>query len=220
MTGKTHAACSTAAVAVFALAHKTGINFFGADILPWIGVVAVPVGALLPDVDIPQSRLGTKFSFLSKNMKHRGITHTLLMPIVLAIATALMESPTTSIVACILVGWIIGMVYDVKGKGRGVKKILSWFMGKRGLIVTIILLILTRVVPETGASVMWGLCMGWWLHIFQDLFNYKGCPILWPVSKGHIHIASFKTRHWSEGLFFLLWTGGCALWALKIMGGL
>lgn len=220
MTGKTHVTCSTATMAVFALAHKSGYQFFGVDILPWVGVISASVGALLPDIDIPQSRLGQKFKFLSKNMKHRGITHTLLAPTILLLGTLSIKTRNACIVASLLVGLLVGMMFDARvdlRKGNMFVKLKNIIVNKKGLTSTVVLLVLTFIAPATGASILWGLMCGWTLHIFEDLFNSKGCPILYPFSRGHIHIASFKTRHWSEGLFFLLWTGGTIIWALIVI---
>lgn len=221
MTGKTHVMCSTAAVAVFALGHSTDYQFMGVDVLPWIGVVSASVGALLPDIDIPQSRLGQKFKFLSKNMKHRGITHTLIMPLCLLFATCAAKSKTSSIVACLIVGLLTSMMFDARTSMRGniANKVKTFLLNKKGLVVTVVLIIATWFTPSVGASLLWGLMCGWALHIFEDLFNYKGCPIMYPLSKKHVHIASFKTRHWSEYVFLFLWLGGCALWALQTVAG-
>ena len=220
MTGKTHVACSTATVVVFAVAHRSGYQFCGVDILPWVGAMAVPVGALLPDIDIPQSRLGQKFKFLSKNMKHRGITHTLLMPLVLFLGTTSVKTRTSSIISAIVVGLMVSMLFDAKmnwKKGSILTKLKNFIVNKKGIVTTIILLILAMIAPATGASILWGLMCGWTLHIFEDLFNYKGCPILYPASKKHVHIASFKTRHWSEGLFLILWMGVCLVWLAIVL---
>lgn len=222
MTGKTHVACSATAVAVLALAHPDGYRFAGVDVLPWVGVLSSVVGALLPDIDIPQSRLGQKFKFLSKNLKHRGITHTLLVPLILAVGVTCMGTRKASIIASLMVGILIGMLYDERvnlKRGNIIEKIKNLLVNKKGLTATIVMVILSYTVPETGASILWGLMVGWVLHIFEDLFNFKGCPIMYPFSKKHIHIASFKTRHWSEFLFFFLWEGVFVLWALLIVGG-
>ncbi len=63
-----------------AVPHKDMILFFA-------GIV---IGALLPDIDEPQSRIGKATPIISHAFKalfgHRGATHTLLFPLVVGIA--------------------------------------------------------------------------------------------------------------------------------------
>lgn len=37
-------------------------------------------------------------------------------------------------------------------------------------------------------SLLFGFEVGWLAHIFADLFNGKGCPLLWPIMRGKVHI--------------------------------
>lgn len=222
MTGKTHMICSTAAVAVFALGHSEGVVINGTLVYPWLSVASAAVGAYLPDIDIQQSRLGQQFKLLSKNIKHRGITHTLLVPVCLLACMDGMHSKAACIVVSLIVGVLTGMLFDAKGsckRGGLVKKTITFIKNKKGLTITVVMLVLTYLFPSTGASLIFGLFAGWSLHIFEDMFNKKGCPILWPVVKGHIHIATVKTRHWSEFVFLFLWLGGCSIWAFSILVG-
>lgn len=225
MTGKTHMICSTAAMVVFALGHKNGIVIYGADIQPLISIVPTAVGAFLPDIDIQQSRLGQKFSMLSKNIKHRGITHTLVAPVILLAGMLAIRGKWASLIVSLAIGLFVGLLFDTKGgtsRGKLHKRIFAFIKNKRGLVTTLVLLVLTNFFPSTGASLLFGLFAGWTLHIFEDLFNKKGCPILWPLSSAHFHIpiiGIIKTRHWSEGLFLIVWLGGCAVWAFSILGG-
>lgn len=225
MTGKTHMICSTAAVSVYALAHWRGVDIGGVEMLPALFVAPAAVGAYMPDMDIQQSRLGSKFKFLSKNMKHRGITHTLVVPTVLAIAAFTMQSRSASIFVSILVGILMMMLFDKKigtrKKGK-VAKVLDIFTSKIGVFATIAMVIMSWFKPSIGSSILFGLFLGWTLHIFEDMFNNTGCPILYPLAKGRVHlpwVAIVKTRHWTEAVFLLLWLGGCAIWALSILAG-
>lgn len=225
MTGKTHMICSTAAMAVFALGHKEGIQVCGADVQPLICIIPTAVGAFLPDMDIQQSRLGQKFKILSKNMKHRGITHTLLAPVCLLVGTACIQTRGAAIIASLLIGLLVGLLFDKKGgtsRGKWYKRLITWCTNKRGILATVLMLILTYFLPSTGASLIFGIFVGWTLHIFEDLFNSKGCPILWPLAKGHVHIpviGVIKTRHWTEYVFLLAWLGGCGVWAFLTLVG-
>lgn len=225
MTGKTHMICSTAAVSVYALAHWRGVEIGGAEMLPALFIAPAAVGAYMPDMDIQQSRLGSKFKFLSKNMKHRGITHTLVVPAVLATASFTMQSRKASMFVSLLVGILMMMLFDKKigtRKKGAVAKALDIFTSKIGIFATVGMLIMSWFWPSVGSSILFGLFLGWTLHIFEDMFNSTGCPVLWPIAKGRVHlpyIAIVKTRHWTEAIFMLLWLGGCGLWALLTLVG-
>lgn len=222
MTGKTHMICSTAAVAVYAVAHKEGITICGADMIPMLFIAPAAVGAYLPDMDIQQSRLGQRFKLLSKNMKHRGITHTLVVPLVLAVAAVGMQSRAASIAVSVVVGVLMMMLFDKRVNSRKTNiaaKALDIFRSKIGVFATIAMVALSYFVPSVGSSILFGLFLGWVLHIFEDMFNSKGCPVFWPLMKGHVHFASFKTRHWSEYIFMFLWLGGCVVWAFLVVAG-
>lgn len=224
MTGPTHVVCSVATASVIAAGGWHGMDIFGVNVQPVISLIAVPVGALLPDVDIQQSRLGTRFKMLSTHMKHRGITHTMLGPACLLAMLLTIRTTTASVIACLFVGWIIGMMYNkslIKRKQKLLNRIKDILIKKKGLTTTIVLLVLVYFNADTGASIIFGLLTGWLLHITEDMFNSTGCPICWPVVKGRIKVpfAFIKTRHWTEKLFLVAWTGGFGLWALLILGG-
>lgn len=54
-------------------------------------------------------------------------------------------------------------------------------------------------------DLIFGLNVGWTVHIIADLFNRKGVPILWPVTKKKLHVACFLTSSWHEVVFLILW---------------
>ena len=61
------------------------------------------------------------------------------------------------------------------------------------------------VVPD----LIFGFDVGWLAHIFADLFNRKGVPILWPLTTKKFHVACFVTGTWHESVFIILWIGAC-----------
>ena len=61
----------------------------------------------------------------------------------------------------------------------------------------------TRMPAFTSliGSLVFGVLAGWVLHIFADLFNGKGAPILWPFVRSKLHIMDCP----SEGIGQWLW---------------
>lgn len=54
-------------------------------------------------------------------------------------------------------------------------------------------------------SLVFGVLAGWTIHIFADLFNGKGCPLLWPFIKTKIHIADFPSEGFGQWLWCILY---------------
>ena len=55
------------------------------------------------------------------------------------------------------------------------------------------------------ASLTFGLLFGWVFHIFADLFNGKGVPLLWPLFPKKIHVANVVTGKKSEVIWLYLY---------------
>lgn len=158
MTGKTHAMCGTAACLCVAVANAKGVEFGAYTLLPWVSLLAAPAGSYMPDIDLHRSRMGHKHKIISKLLTHRGFTHTLAIPLLLAV--------------------------------------LQWWL----MSIPIVLL------PE----LVFGYNIGWCAHILADMFNKKGVPVLWPITKKRFHIASVLTSSWQETVFIPIWMVGCA----------
>lgn len=207
MTGKTHVVCSVAAFAAISLPYIKGMDVLGTIINPAVAFVPVALGAWMPDMDIQQSRLGSKLQIFSKHLKHRGFTHTLVIPLILLLVSLTMNNPLTTGIVILFVGWLAWLIYGMK----------------KGLLLASMLLALALLLPNVGSSILFGLMFGWLFHIIEDMFNSKGCPILWPLTskRQRMPVLNFiKTRHWTEVAFMFVWTGGCLLWVFVRTGGL
>ena len=110
MTGKVHVICGVSAAVTATIACPT-LNIAGAVIYPAIGILAAFPGSLLPDIDISQSKMGSKHPWLSKHLKHRGITHTLLLP--LLVVGLFILARTIPILPSLLFGFEIGYVAHI-----------------------------------------------------------------------------------------------------------
>lgn len=83
MTGKTHVICGITTMAAIAVCNLDGINIVGYRLLPLVSLFTAPAGSLMPDIDLHTSTLGKKHPKIAKAIKHRGITHTLLVPLIM-----------------------------------------------------------------------------------------------------------------------------------------
>ena len=101
--------------------------------LNYIAVGGVLIGSLLPDIDHPQSYIGRKVWVLAKGINiifgHRGIVHSLLPVLLLAIASSMLDS---LFLWCITLGFLLHLIEDGFSKGG-----LGWFqpLKKKKLII-------------------------------------------------------------------------------------
>ncbi len=72
-------------------------------------------------------------------------------------------------------------------------------------LVTIFPMYLEGAFCTLAASLTFGLLFGWVLHIFADLFNGKGVPLLWPLVHAKIHVAKVVTGKTSESIWLFLY---------------
>ena len=99
-------------------------------------------------------------------------------------------------------------------------KFISKMLTHRGithtLLVPALLLFLMLTVASVGIPILpeliLGFNVGWVVHIIADMFNKKGVPIFWPISKQHVHVATFLTSSWQEYVFIILWLGVNIFW--------
>ena len=104
-------------------------------------------------VELKNSTLGQKLRMISHLFRHRGLTHTLLFPVLLTL-----------------------LMMGLKAQGMA-------------------------VVPE----LLLGFNVGWVTHIIADAFNHKGVPILWPIVRKKLHVASVHIGTWQESAFLWVW---------------
>lgn len=176
MQGKVHVAIGAGCLAVLCCKYPMGFTL--ADtvfIIPEIGMLTAAIGSKLPDIDLRRSSMGMKHKTMSKVVSkvgggHRGITHTLLFPVLLLLLT-----------------WF------------SVDYLRDYYW-----------------LHTITSSLLFGLTFGYIMHIIADLFNGKGCPILWPISKSKVSVADFPSKGWTPWLFTFVFIG---LFAVLVFGG-
>lgn len=217
MQGKTHMMVGVASLACLCVAFPQGIQIHGQTVLPQVAGITAAMGSYLPDIDIEQSKLGQKYHFISKHLKHRGFTHTLIIPgILFALLIASIGFPPKYILYFnILLGVIclVNVAHTV------------WSIVKHGNIdvfdlihtvcaaYSIIAIIGDFYATQVFASIVFGLFFGWIMHIIADMCNGKGIPLL--PGMPHIHIMSVTTGTWQETVWLLVYLAVIILITVK-----
>lgn len=89
MQGKVHVAIGVASTVCLCAKYPTGFEFANTMIIPLIALATATAGSYAPDIDMGRTHSGMKHKTASKVISkvgggHRGITHTLLVPAIVA----------------------------------------------------------------------------------------------------------------------------------------
>lgn len=209
MTGKTHVTVGCVTMGCIAAKHLDGIVIHGSTILPLVALVTTTVGSYLPDIDLPQSHLGKKYYFISKHLKHRGVTHMwYIIPLLIFILLVMsvffpkfIMRGINTVLAVILGGMLLAIVLPTLKRGN--IDLIDAFHGS--LLVVSLVTLFTRFDDNAVlCSLLFGFMFGWIMHIFADLFNKPGVPLI-PGAK-NVHVMSVKTQSFNEkGVFSRNW---------------
>lgn len=207
MQGKTHMIVGVATAACLCVAFPEGINIHGQTVLPQVAGITVAMGSYLPDIDIEQSKLGQKYHFISKHLKHRGFTHTLVIPaILLALLILSVGFPPKYILYFNILLGIVSVANIVPTALNMIKHgsvdIFDLVHGCAA-VYAIIMIIGNPYTTVVFASIIFGLFFGWLMHIIADLCNGKGIPPL--PGMPHIHIMNVVTGTWQEVVWLLVY---------------
>lgn len=167
MTGKVHCIVGVSTAVALTICHPE-FSLFGATIYPAIGVVAAAGGSYLPDIDIEQSKLGSKHKWLSKHLTHRGITHTLLVPAILVLLQWL-TAPIPVLPSLVLgfnVGYICHIIADLFNK-KGVP--LLWPLVKEKIHIACVKTASTA--QQVLFIIFWEVLLLIWISIRYDILN-------------------------------------------------
>lgn len=167
MTGKVHTICGVS-VAVATTICFPELHIMSATIYPAIGIVAAVPGSLLPDIDIERSKLGSKHKWLSKHLTHRGITHTLLVPMIIFGLFFLLQA--VPIIPSLLFGFEIGYLAHILADMFNKKGVpILWPFTKAKLHIACVK---TASTPQQVVFIIfWEVVLLAWIFLRYDLYH-------------------------------------------------
>ena len=206
MNGYTHMVVGGLAaglpVALSVAERKLGFSIGAHTIYPIVGVFPGVMGALGPDVDMPNSQSGKRLrNFLKISVTVSGV-------VVLLLSFYVGIGARGGRVLHVLIPSVIFFaaasclrMFIVMAKHR--RETHS------GLVVMVLLLPSIYIVrfsdpslfTNTLLSAWTGFCVGWLSHLVADSFNYKGVPWLYPLNGKHFRIGGIKTGSEGEKTF-------------------
>ncbi len=203
MMGRTHALSGTLLFGGAALAYR---HFGTLDVL--VGLATATGAAMLPDLDHPHGTMARSLGPLSW-----VACHLLIRPVFGG-----HREGTHSLAFVALVG--VGAQMAVNGRGSlpgdlalWLLLTLSWSSGVRLLHIrgwlddvapSIVLAALLWLTDMSFEITPFALVVGCVAHIAGDCLTDRGCPLLWPVSKGKIALKLFTTGKAGESIALFL----------------
>ena len=193
MTGKTHKFIGIVAGGAAA--------YYGMSVreepLYMFYLIAVPVGAMIADIDHDNAKLGRA----RKNIM-TAISTVFGSLAIVAISFFLVDAYTNenlmSGIFTVLLVTIPFLILTSLSKIKFVKNNLKFMVKHRGLMHTLImpgfLFAATYFIKEpTFKILIIGLTIGYITHILADLLTSRGCPIFFPITKKNIRFMNITT---------------------------
>jgi len=203
MTGKTHVTVGLVSMGCLAAKYPEGFQVTHQTILPLVAMITTAAGSYLPDIDLQQSHLGKKYFFISKHLKHRGLTHKwyIIPLILLALTLCVTLIPVKAalyvnivVLGLLSIGLLSILLPALKHGNIDLIDLLNFTLICSGVVT----LCLDMYDSKVASSLLFGLFFGWIMHIFADYFNSKGIPLI-PGQRKRFHIMNVKTKSYNDG---------------------
>lgn len=171
----------------------------------------VPVGAMLPDIDHNNTRIGRRRKEVMGSLKK--FLPIALIGFVLVIVYSIRQGIEISQlfpVICIVIGFLLLLLI---GRSEWGRRKFRFFMKHRGIMHTLFvpaLLIFATAALEVDVTVrqiLLGIAIGYLTHLIADCLTEEGCPILWPLTTKCIGIPLAVTNRKSEKVIAVLLCG-------------
>ncbi len=191
----------------------------------WLPLILfVVVGSLLPDIDHSGSQLGQLAPWVSVLLKHRGVSHSLLAVLLLAVLPGVSTVIDNQwlVVSLFFLGLVGAWLVLVIGQAwlKQVRKFTLGFFSPvqlsiiRSVIVVGLLSWLVSLYffvwqSENAKLVLWFVWLGYLLHLVGDFLTKEGIPLFWPI-KQKFGLGLLVTGGFLERLL------GLGLWILSI----
>lgn len=216
MNGSSHLTIGIGvAVAVTCVAVKNN------DIMLCATAMAAPVGAMLPDIDHNNSKIGSQRKEIIDMIRKITVLAG-LGAFGLTLFTNFVTTGTFDIQSFLwygllpsLVTWAPVIICIIIATSDGVKKRFKFFAKHRGIMHTLIPVIGLYVGAMASknmvvSAMLINLGFGYTSHLFADMETVRGCPVLWPFSSENISLLKVTTGTFAEKLVLLLDLGGLA----------
>lgn len=176
-------------------------------------MVTAPLGAMLPDIDHDQSKIGKTRKNVFAFVKFLSITALIGFVIFSYVSNGILS-------ALLNLAYIGGMVIliNIIERNKHIKKQLGFITKHRGIMHTLIpTVFIFGTTFWTSSSycayLIIGLAYGTIVHLLGDMATTEGAPILWPITKVNIRYLKLNTGKHS-GILDIV----CYIWCAIFIG--
>ncbi len=194
----------------------------------WLPLILfVIVGSLLPDIDHPNSQISKKIPIITKLLRHRGVTHSLLAVVILYLLITLIDLglrffdqilPIILLYFAFVGAWFGFAIFQ--NSLIQIQKFSGNFFSKKqiglaSLIVFLVLLVWLGRIYHFSFEIqnlitgLWFIFFGYVVHLLGDFLTKEGIPLFWPI-KHKFGLKLFRTNSIIESIL------GLILWILNI----
>ncbi len=180
----------------------------------------VPIGAMLPDIDHNNSKLGKTRKKVVTGLCGIIIV-VILVYIGLGVYFLLVEQRQGIITPTSLIIGILALFVIVLPHTEFGSKYIKFFTKHRGIMHTlavpgILIYLVYSVTVSEIRVILLGFAIGYLTHLVADCLTKEGCPILWPLTSNCISVLPVRTNTKSEK--FVAFILCCSLVALVVVG--
>jgi len=206
MTGKTHKAVGLCVGIAFTY---WGIKTYG-DPMFAISTVASTVGAMLPDIDHDNSKIGSERKIVVAAASK--ILSALFGLVVIAICARLAISGLYMQLMIMMLLIILPiLLLSILASVPFIRKKLKFLVKHRGIMHTLVAPLLLylgfRMITNNTRFILLAMAAGYLSHLILDCLTKHGCPILWPITRKNIALLSIRTGSIAEYVVSYTLTG-------------
>jgi inner membrane protein len=182
--------CAGIPVAFSIAERRLGFSMGSHTVYPIIGLFPAIIGALGPDVDMPNSRAGRKVRRLL-----------IVSLVVFGLLLAFFYRNNVRFLLTTFFALCCASLFVFKAKHR--RETHCGLLMIALFLPNIYIARFTQASPLTNSllSVWLGFCLGWFSHLIADTFNRKGVPWLYPFFPGYFRFARIATGAKGESDF-------------------
>lgn len=190
MTGKTHKAIGGAVgVALVLYAVKVEQPAYA------LGVLTSQFGAMLPDIDHHNSKIGKTRKNMFAAIKNMALVAILVAATLVSLSFLL---PVINILRNIAIVTLVISLFIIVALSDGFKKKFPFLTKHRGIMHTlcipaVIFVCASNVENIFPRAVLLGLGLGYCSHLLADSLTVMGSPLVWPISQMDISFAPIRT---------------------------
>lgn len=183
-----------------------------------LGMITAPIGAMLPDIDHHNSKLGRTKDKVFKFVKYISRIVLIISSVLLVLSFFLGLFRAVGTICLSIKG--VCILINIALSERLAKK-FPFLTKHRGIMHTLlfpfIILVLSSISSyDVTKALVFGLATGYLSHLYADSLTVEGCPLVWPISQECVGPRLCKTGSIFEYIFAALLSVFCVVYAILL----